>query len=292
MDNIKNKFYYRNQLDLIQKKLITSSNFFEELNKLNKTTKLLEIGIKRVDNVNNLVLTYNNNNFDSYLIKAYVIECYDIKTNYNNLFYYGLKDKNCWNNVINLNNINNKNIYHLICMNSINNKNLVEMIENMGNDKVCYNMTFDKTKYLEKLNKHIDDFSDFINKYNLPDDFEKIINNHYDIMDELYSTQLKYNKENESLLLKIDSGNLELCKIKKNINEYSESLKETNNNINNIELKLKTRKDDNNFLDNKILNNMNDIELLKLKIDNIDYKFKLVFIFVISLLVNYYGVLS
>ncbi len=263
MNNIKNKFYYRNQLDLIQKRLDKSSVFFEELNKLNKTTKLLEIGIKRVDNVNNVILTHNNHNFDYYFIKAYIINCYDLKINYNNIFYHELKNKDYWNNVIHLNNINNKNIYHLICMNSCNNKDVLEMIENMENDKVHYNIDFDKTKYVEELKNHIDDFSDFVNKYNLPDNFEKIVNNHYDILDDLYSMQLKYNKENESLLLKIENGNSELCKIKENVNNYSELLKKTNNNIDNIELKLINRNKETNFLDKKILNNKNEIDLVK-----------------------------
>ena len=271
MDNIKNKFFYRNQLDLIHNKLNKSNIFFEELNKLNKISKSLQIGIKRLDNIDNLILINNNTIFDKYLIKIHIIEYSDIKINYNNLFFHGLNNDEYYTKTIKLNNLNNTCLCHLICKNAFNNKGVLNMIENMSNGKSTHYIDFNKDDYINKLNKHIDDFNDFVNKYNLPDNFENIINNHYNILNSLYYTQLNYNKENEILMSKFENTNSELNKLKENINNYSKYLNETNNSIDNINLKLINKNKETNDLDKKILSNKNEIDIVKEKINKTQF---------------------
>lgn len=219
MNNIKNKIYFKNQLDLINRKLDKSNSFFEELNKLNEITKSLEIGMKYRNNICNLVLANITCEFDNYFIKAHEVEYYDVKMEYNNLFYYELKEKKYFDKIIEPSNIHNKTLYHLICIISDDN-NILNLLNNLENSNINYNIDFNKTEYLEKLTKHIDDFGNFIKKYNLPNNLENIVNNHYNTLNNLYSNQLKYNNEKELLLLKRKQSNLGLIKTKKNISNY------------------------------------------------------------------------
>tara|TARA_B000000475_G_scaffold234706_1_gene201939 strand:- start:9 stop:614 length:606 start_codon:yes stop_codon:yes gene_type:complete len=171
--------------------------------------------MKYIDNICNLVLANTTNEFDNYFIKVEEVEYFDNKMDYNNLFYYGLKENKYFDNIIKSNNIHNKTIYHLVCIMSNDDNNVLDLLSNIENSKINYNVDFNKNEYLNKLSKHIDDFKSLINKYNLPDNLENIVSNHYNILNNLYLNQIKYNKENENLLLK--KSDCKLIKRKKNI---------------------------------------------------------------------------
>ena len=121
---------------------------------------------------------------------------------YNNLFYYELKENKYFDKIIESSNIQNKTIYHLVCIISDDNNNILDLLSNIENSKINYNIDFNKNEYLDKLSKHINDFGSFINKYNLPDNLENIVNNHYNTLNNLYSNQIKYNKEKRTFTIK------------------------------------------------------------------------------------------
>ena len=269
MENIKNKFKYSNQLSLIHNRLNKSNEFFDELNKINKITLSLELSITSDYKVIYSNENYNNKDFD-YLIKAIIIDNCEI---YNNLITnISYKSKP---NTINPNNI--YKLYHLSILNPGSTLENLNMIDKVLSSKNHYSTDINKDIYLKKINNHIDDFSNFVNKYNLPDDWNKIISKHHTILNDLYTTQLEYNKQNDIVLSNIYNNmnylyKNEISNLKKDNTYYSKVINLNQKSIDETYKDIKSNSKLIEKLNSSFYNNSNKIYYIKQDLNDVHIK--------------------
>lgn len=287
MENFKNKFECNSRLEKIQKKLNVSNQFFDELTQLNKITESLQLGFNQSEiiYINHKIHDFNNNNV---IFKKCILENLSSLYNSNPQFQYNNLICPLSNNNIVI--LTTHKLYHLSFHNYKNQSNS-DLIENIKTEYFMnnrYHTQINMNEYINKLTNHLDKFNNFINKYNLPENWSSLINNHTIILENLYATQIEYNKINDNIIQCIDR-NLKCKQDKSEINTIQKKFKITTetihkNNLQNLNIQsiINSNKVSIDTINTRLYTTNDNIYKIKTSIESMDYKQNVIYILLFS----------